>query len=554
MILDPLGDGKSSVSLIQHLGNDQSIVMAARVSLAEDQKEFSDERDAKLIKYLLKHKHGCYDCETEVLTKRGWVFWPDVVGTDELLAVNLETKESRFETPERLVNFRYTGPMYQARSQALNMLVTPNHRMVVCQRTDSGRKITGYRFEEAGSIKGKPRIYLSTSRLTDRTEVQNPWSLPSVAFARLAGFFIGDGTVKGTGQNGLIFHIKKPRKISFLKNLALELGVEIIERAKNSFVIKLPGSKKWFLDHFYTPKGEKKLPGAYLSATDEEVTALLDGLKNSDGSLKRLEWVYSTTSEELVGNLQALAAMNGFVFMVSKTVKPSPDHKDCYRLVFSHRVTPRMETSQSGRSRTGSESWLDYDGLVYCATVSTGALVVRRKGKVVVSGNSPFEHNQITFRIKCPIYVDRHLVRHRVGVSKNETSARYVEIEDEFYIPAQFRRQSASNRQASTDDFVVFSEGEPELLLELYENTFGWYKYLLKQGVCREQARGILPLSTYTTSYYTFNLRSLLHLIELRDHEGAQWETRQYAIAMKQLVTPLFPVAMQAWEDLNAGH
>src|SRR5574343_966226 len=64
---------------------------------------------------------------------------------------------------------------------------------------------------------------------------------------------------------------------------------------------------------------------------------------------------------------------------------------------------------------------------------------------------SPFEHNMIKFRIKCPIFVDRQIVRHRIGISKNEISARYVEVKDEFYVPASLRKQSKSNRQASID-------------------------------------------------------------------------------------------------------
>ena len=65
---------------------------------------------------------------------------------------------------------------------------------------------------------------------------------------------------------------------------------------------------------------------------------------------------------------------------------------------------------------------------------------------------SPFEHNLITFKVVCPIFVDRQLVRHRVGVSKNEISGRYVELQERDYMPGQFRKQAPSNRQASMED------------------------------------------------------------------------------------------------------
>lgn len=161
---------------------------------------------------------------------------------------------------------------------------------------------------------------------------------------------------------------------------------------------------------------------------------------------------------------------------------------------------------------------------------------------------SPFEHNMIKFRIKCPIFVDRQIVRHRIGISKNEISARYVEVKDEFYVPASLRKQSKSNRQASVD-----GGGDLDDYIGTYRLTCASavrsYHILLDEGVCREQARGVLPQAMYTTSIYTFNLRSLLHFVDLRTHAGAQWEIQQYASAMRQLVEPSFPLTFGASHD-----
>lgn len=161
---------------------------------------------------------------------------------------------------------------------------------------------------------------------------------------------------------------------------------------------------------------------------------------------------------------------------------------------------------------------------------------------------SPFEHNMIKFRIKCPIFVDRQIVRHRIGISKNEISARYVEVKDEYYVPASLRKQSKSNRQASV-------EGGSELddLIGTYKLTCAAavrsYHILIDAGVCREQARGVLPQAMYTTSIYTFNLRSLLHFVDLRTHAGAQWEIQQYAAAMRDMVIQHFPLTFGAADD-----
>lgn len=161
---------------------------------------------------------------------------------------------------------------------------------------------------------------------------------------------------------------------------------------------------------------------------------------------------------------------------------------------------------------------------------------------------SPFEHNQLSFRVKCPLFVARQWMRHRMN-SYNEISYRYVKSNLEFYTPPQWRYQSTSNRQASGDAF------ESEELLAVYKQALtastNAYEILLEKGVCRELARGLLPVCTYTEFMFTCNLHSLMHFLKLRLHEGAQYEIRQYALGMLELAKPHFPVSLQAWDDLN---
>ena len=163
---------------------------------------------------------------------------------------------------------------------------------------------------------------------------------------------------------------------------------------------------------------------------------------------------------------------------------------------------------------------------------------------------SPFEHNQLSFRVKCPIFVARQWMRHRMN-SYNEISYRYVKSSLEFYTPPQWRYQSASNRQASGDAF------ESEELLAVYNQALAAstsaYETLLEKGVCRELARGLLPVCTYTEFMFTCNLHSLMHFLTLRLHPGAQYEIQQYALGMLELAKPHFPVSLQAWHESNTA-
>lgn len=200
--------------------------------------------------------------------------------------------------------------------------------------------------------------------------------------------------------------------------------------------------------------------------------------------------------------------------------------------------------------------------IVETARVSTGAEVPpemgERERKLIRyllrhQHGSPFEHNLMTFHITCPVFVDRHLVKYRAGVSKNEASGRYQELEEEFYAPLVWRQQAESNRQASVE-----AEQPPEwhaynrnIITEVYQEIWTAYRELLARGVAREQARMVLPLGLYVQSRYTFNLRSLLHLLSQRDHDGAQHETRLFARALAELSEPLFPVTFAEWRALR---
>ena len=166
---------------------------------------------------------------------------------------------------------------------------------------------------------------------------------------------------------------------------------------------------------------------------------------------------------------------------------------------------------------------------------------------------SPFEHNSLTFKVVAPIFVARQWFRHRIGVSYNEISGRYVEVEERIYVPREFRAQAKSNRQASVEAGDTLDQASAhDVWQSVWQQSYAAYQELLTLGVTREQARGVLPQAAYTEFYFTCNVRSLLHFIGLRDHPGAQFEIQKYAQALTELAEPLFPVTFRAWRDVHA--
>ena len=163
---------------------------------------------------------------------------------------------------------------------------------------------------------------------------------------------------------------------------------------------------------------------------------------------------------------------------------------------------------------------------------------------------SPLEAVKFTFEIKAPIFVLRQWHRHRTW-SYNEVSARYTELPEEFYIPevSQITTQSTSNKQMRTDtehpDAVAFQE----IISSQCEDAFSTYQFMLKQGVPRELARGVLPLNTYSHMFATVDLHNLAKFLKLRLHDHAQYEIRVYAQAMLDLIEPLVPVTVAAIKE-----
>ena len=180
---------------------------------------------------------------------------------------------------------------------------------------------------------------------------------------------------------------------------------------------------------------------------------------------------------------------------------------------------------------------------------------------------STLEHCNISFKFVVPLFVRSQHHRHRTW-SYNEWSNRYRDLTKEdnkplFYEPKQFRTQHKSNRQASNIEELInpwieepdqWIQGRrvEDAIKDHHEDSVNLYNKLLELGVCREQARGILPQNLYTSYYGTTSLLNALKFIDLRDHEGAQYEIQVVAKAMNEILTDLYPITMAAYNKVKA--
>lgn len=191
---------------------------------------------------------------------------------------------------------------------------------------------------------------------------------------------------------------------------------------------------------------------------------------------------------------------------------------------------------------------------------------------------SPFEHVVATFKFTVPLFVRSQHHRHRT-FSFNEISRRYTADNLQFYLPSEFRTQHENNRQASNDTDLInpimsrYHEGHPpdglsavpgeeygwyeditasDLMIEHAQKSIEFFDWLIMKGVAREQARMVLPQNLYTEYYGTVDLHNLVKFINLRSHEGAQWEIRKVADAVLTLASELWPISIKAFKEVGS--
>lgn len=181
---------------------------------------------------------------------------------------------------------------------------------------------------------------------------------------------------------------------------------------------------------------------------------------------------------------------------------------------------------------------------------------------------SVFRHSYFTFRMKAPLMVFRQAWKYSIGsdwiendnvgvievpeTNWNEASGRYIEFVPEFYIPTEMRGQSKVNKQGSEGVITHipgYFKGTPALnrpttAIEFFEDackdSYTKYEAMVHAGIAKEQARMVLPQNIYSECMWTISLQGLMFFFEQRLKADAQWEIRQYATAIAQLIIPMF--------------
>lgn len=348
---------------------------------------------------------GCYSADTEVLTSCGWIPHPEVNSTHVVACFNPETEELEWHNPQQVHRYDHDGVMHHWVGQAMDMLVTPNHRMVVKpaykNRPKSGSPITGrppscihdkWQFVRSEDVPGTRWSIPTAAQPADNQKPVGPLEgYDPVNLAWFIGFWVAGGCTQ-SGSLSVCQEVDKhhhPKRVMDALSLRyserIETGMSGERSIWTAYLLRRDHPNQREITEFIEAEcGEgcdkKRVPEYLYSASIEEKQAFLDGFFFGDGSQQGNVVRLHTTSPDLADGLQRLAIECGFSSHITTYDREPPE-----RRYYSVTVKPHTERAVEVRRNRRD---VDYTGFVYCLTVPTGAYITRRNGKMAVCGNS----------------------------------------------------------------------------------------------------------------------------------------------------------------------
>lgn len=346
----------------------------------------------------------CYDPETEVLTYEGWKKFPQLTVEDRLATVNLQSDLLEYQKPIKLISKHYSGEMVRIGGgprQRLDLMVTPNHRMVVHK---CGQKEAAASIKMAKDLRKTDTIKLTTSwngqdletyRVSGWYKPDNPGKkyqesvvVDAALFAEFLGWYVAEGCCQEEQHRVFISQNPGPGRDK-LRALLDQLPWKWHEAGNSVAVSNIQLYNE--VCGMGTSCYDKRVPQWIKDSSPRIIRAFLNGAISGDGWLDYgNKERYATVSPLLADDIQELYLKLGY----SANIRYRKAQPYDIRGRQGNNTADQYWVIQNSSSRASLMSYSDpifynedYVGPVYCATVPNGTLVVRRNGKMVICGN-----------------------------------------------------------------------------------------------------------------------------------------------------------------------
>ena len=369
----------------------KQIELCGRVAYKSEDKITEDSYKG-FVDRMIKLNH-CYTGDTEVLTENGWIKFKNYNG-EKVAAINKDCSFKGFETPSRIINHSYKGNFYYYPS--LGLEVTDGHNMFGIFRESKNNfyknnsyslfKCNEYYKDNNGREKTLGERMFKTPRHCIKNKFLNP-------YGELIGFWLGDGCYSPKNKNKLIFHLKNPRKIEYLKQLCEELGYVFEKRKSDYYTVTNDNIGSSFNSLFYN--NGKRISLQYFPSIDIAYS-IINGLINSDGSqgLNTKTISFSNTSKSIIDWLLMYAPICGYSISNKSISHYTTVNNPVYRVFL---LDTDYTLNNDSRNKDSKVIITDKVEEVYCVTVSTGLIMVRgTNGITTICGNcAVLEHGTV---------------------------------------------------------------------------------------------------------------------------------------------------------------
>lgn len=339
---------------------------------------------------------GCYDNKTEVLTLDDWKYFKDLTKEDKICTLNPNTREIEYQNPLNIWKYDDYPQLVKIQSRVLDLMVTPDHKMVGTEYnryTHKNRDLSfvsaknlpyGFVVPVIGHWTGKetplfslppsPRLHASISIEMDK------W----LAFL---GLYLSEGRTSLSKRGSYVVGISRvksetKREIEEILNATpfrykyVGHEYQIYNNQLGRYLIEFGHARKKLVPR-YVKECSKRQIEIFLSAY-----ALGDAYKFNN-------WIaYYTSSKKMAGDLQELLIKIGYGSIV-KERQPRVSY------IKGRQIKSGIQFEVYGRQkrlnaiiRPQNKSIIDYNDAVYCAEVPNHIMLVRRNGKAIFCGNS----------------------------------------------------------------------------------------------------------------------------------------------------------------------
>ena len=351
---------------------------------------------------------GCYDKETEVLTDKGWKYFKDLDKTEKVATLNIEKNQVEYHYPDKYYCYDYNGIMIHEQGKRLDLLVTPNHRMLIKKGHHQQNSPNKYHFIEADKLpnsdvmyrkdfpynnSNNPEYFLLPELISKKQLRTYYWAEKKIKmeyWLNFLGWFISEGCTteyKGNYITG-ISQVKK-ENLSKIRRCLEKCGFSFYEaKQRNGVTFRIHDKQLWIYLKQLGKAHDKYIPREFLNLNKLYLKILFESLILGDGCISGKSFEYYTSSLRLANDVFELGLRLGYspALSVRKRFYKSIAGHECNKLLTNYKI--HFNRTDYTVIQKKIRKQIQYKGKIYCIEITNHNVYVRRNGKGCWCGNS----------------------------------------------------------------------------------------------------------------------------------------------------------------------